>query len=134
MHSTAAPQRGGTAPLQAVNQWKELLDSGAWDRAWDSTGVAFKSMITRDYWRGVVASRAIHGEVGASRYETANTMRLPGFPDGDYVVFRYETRFQDRSRGADIIAVRQEAGNWRVASYSFILGAPPAGVQPLTDR
>ena len=119
----------------AADQWKDLVDTGTWDQAWDSAGSAFKSMITREYWRGLMAGRAVHGQVMASRLQSYGPRAMPGFPNGQYFVFQYEVEFRNGSTGSDMVAVGLEAGRWRVASYSFVpMTIGRAGVRPLTER
>ena len=134
--SAAQLRRPDTGSAQsAADQWKDLVDAGTWDQAWDSAGPAFKSMITREYWRGLMAGRAVHGHVMATRLQGSSPVALPGFPDGQYWVFQYQVEFRNGSTGSDMVAVRLEAGRWRIASYSFVpMTIGRAGVRPLTER
>jgi hypothetical protein len=118
----------------AANQWMERVDAGNWDRSWDATGTAFKSMVTREYWRGIMAGRAVHGMAVNSRLMNTANFPLPGFPDGQYMVVRYQVDFRDGTRGIDIVALRLEGNDWRVASYSFISPTERPGVRPLSGN
>ena len=135
-NSAAQLRRSDTgSPQAAADEWKTMVDAGTWDQAWDSAGSAFKSMITREYWRGLMAGRAVHGHVMASRLQGSGPLALPGFPDGQYWVFQYQVEFRNGSTGSDMVAVRSEAGRWRVASYSFVpMAIGRAGVRPLSER
>jgi hypothetical protein len=91
-------------------------------------------MITRDYWRGIMAGRALSGDVLRSRVAATGIASLPGFPDGQYIIVRYEVDFRDGTRGTDVVAMRLEGGTWHVASYRFIAANSRVGLQPLSER
>lgn len=106
--------------VAAADAWLELVDAGRYGPSWDDAAGPFKEAVTRAQWEqslktvrsplGKVVSRAV-----VSRTYTDS---LPGAPDGEYVVIRYETSFEKKRAAIETVTpMRGEDGRWRVSGY-----------------
>lgn len=100
--------------------WLALADQGAYDRTWDEAAAFFKSAISKSQWVNALgAVRAPLGAVKSRTFKSAETARsLPGAPDGEYVVLRFETQFENKAAALETITpMREKDGSWRVSGY-----------------
>jgi hypothetical protein len=50
----------------------------------------------------------------SSEYKRA----LPGAPDGEYVVIRYDTQFEHKAHAVEtVVPMRERDGSWKVSGY-----------------
>ena len=45
------------------------------------------------------------------------TKTLPGAPDGDYAVIRYQTAFEKKAEAVETVTLAREADHWAVIGY-----------------
>ena len=100
--------------------WLALTDTGQYESSWDSASALFKAAISKEDWeRSLSAVRTPIGalktrEVATSDYSTT----LPGAPDGEYVVFRFNSSFEHKATALETVTAMNDAdGAWRVAGY-----------------
>jgi uncharacterized protein DUF4019 len=105
---------------QAAQNWLNLVDSGKYGESWDTAGGYFKSMIKKEDWIGKVAGvREAMGNVKyrklvASKHATS----LPGAPDGEYVVIRFNSSFANKKKATETVtSMKDKDGAWRVVGY-----------------
>jgi hypothetical protein len=119
----AAADAAATATAQArqaAEKWLALVDSGHYGQSWDEAASLFKSALTRPDWERTVGSaRAPLGALKSRQLESATfTRTLPGAPDGEYVVIRYATRFENKAAAVETITpMHDKDGRWRVSGY-----------------
>ena len=105
---------------QAAEKWLALVDSGRYGQSWDEAASLFKSALTRPDWERTVGSaRAPLGALKSRQLESATfTRTLPGAPDGEYVVIRYATRFENKAAAVETVTpMHDKDGRWRVSGY-----------------
>lgn len=103
-----------------VEHWLALNDEGRHAHAWDSASAYFRSHIGQPQWLTAVAgARTPLGGVNQRALKSVNPVSsVPGAPDGEYVVFQYESQFEQRQDMVETItAMREPDGAWRVAGY-----------------
>lgn len=100
--------------------WLALTDTGQYESSWDSVSVLFKGAISKEDWeRSLSAVRTPIGalrtrEMAASEFSTT----LPGAPDGEYVVFQFNSSFERKAEAIETVTAMKDAdGTWRVAGY-----------------
>ena len=80
----------------------------------------FKGAVTKEQWTGAIAGvRPPLGKV-VSRKVTSRqyTEKLPGAPEGKYVVIQYETVFENRASAVETVTPMLDPdGVWRVSGY-----------------
>jgi hypothetical protein len=105
---------------KAADAWLILVDSGKYVDSWSQAARLFRQAVTRDQWAETV--RAVREPLGAvkgrSLESATRTHSVPNVPDGDYVVFRFKTTFENNESAVETITpARDVDGAWRVSSY-----------------
>jgi hypothetical protein len=105
---------------RAAESWLKLTDAGDGGASWEQAAKVFKGAVTREQWTGAIAGvRPPLGKV-VSRKVTSRqyTEKLPGAPDGKYVVIQYETVFENRASAVETVTPMLDPdGVWRVSGY-----------------
>lgn len=119
--SAAATDSDASAQAQiAAQSWLRLTDSGQYGESWGDAASVFKAAITEPDWAKAVSNvRAPLGAVKTRQLKSATFARsLPGAPEGEYVVIRYETEFANKSGAIETVTpMRDKDGAWRVSGY-----------------
>jgi hypothetical protein len=101
-------------------EWLALTDTGQYESSWDSASALFKAAVSKEDWKKSLS--AVRTPIGAlktremamSKFSTT----LPGAPDGEYVVFQFNTSFAQKATALETVtAMKDTDGAWRVAGY-----------------
>ena len=113
-----AGERESAAEAAALD-WLSYIDAGEYVTSWSNAGALFKGKLTPQAWEnaasgarkplGVLRSR----KVKATQYATS----LPGAPDGEYVVFQFDSSFDNKTAGVETVTAVLEGGVWRIVGY-----------------
>jgi hypothetical protein len=107
----------------AVKSWLALVDSAQYGESWENASELFRSHVGKSQWeQAVTGVRGPLGKVLERKLKSSKlATSLPGAPDGEYVVSRFNTSFENKKSGVETITVMLEKdGQWRVCGY-FIL-------------
>ena len=119
--STIRAQEAGTKAAQsAVEAWLSLIDSQNYAASWDSSASLFKNAVTQEKWQAAAhTARAPLGQMKSRSLKSATaTNTLPGAPDGEYVVFQFNTAFDQKAAAVETVtAIREKDGAWHVGGY-----------------
>lgn len=118
----AAAQESATATqaaTAAAEAWLALADAGDYAASWAEGAQAFRGAVTQPQWNDALRSvRAPLGAVKSRKLVSAQyTRRLPGAPDGEYVVIQYQTTFATREGIETVTPMREADGSWKVSGY-----------------
>lgn len=121
-----------TAPAQAQDEtnvasaeaaalsWLALTDAADYSRSWDQAADWFQTSISKPNWmNALLNARAplgalISRKVISARYSEA----VPGAPIGEYVVIRFESKFENKASAIETVTPRLEKdGSWKVSGY-----------------
>jgi opacity protein-like surface antigen len=104
----------------AAESWLKLTDGGDAGASWEQAAKVFKGAVTKEQWTGAIAGvRPPLGKV-VSRKVTSRQYaeKLPGAPEGKYVVIQYETVFENRASAVETVTPMLDPdGVWRVSGY-----------------
>ena len=118
---TSLAQESDTKAAQAsTDAWLSLVDHQGYATSWDSAASGFRARITREQWQTAVqGAREPLGPLKSRTLKSAtSTTTLPGAPDGQYVVFQFNTTFEHKSAATETVtAVREADGSWHVGGY-----------------
>jgi hypothetical protein len=120
---TAAAQSEPTredAARAAASEWLALVDSGKYGESWQQASRFFRNAVTREQWeRSLHAVRDPLGRLLSRKPISATYSKtLPGAPDGEYVVIRYESSFEHKRSAIETVTTMLDwDGNWRVSGY-----------------
>ena len=100
--------------------WLELTDSGEYRSSWESASSLFRAAVSNEDWEKALS--AVRNPIGAlkSREVATSTFSttLPGVPDGEYVVFQFNSSFEHKASAVETVtAMKDTDGVWRVAGY-----------------
>ena len=105
---------------RAAETWLKLTDAGDGGASWEQAAKAFKGAVTKEQWTGAIAGvRPPLGKVVSRKVKSRQYMeKLPGAPDGKYVVIQYETVFENKAMAVETITPMLDPdGIWRVSGY-----------------
>ena len=112
-----------TAEKKAVevsNNWLILIDGGGYAESWKTAATFFKNAVSKEQWEQSLniarkpLGKAIKRNVKSKQYTTS----LPGAPDGEYMVIRYETVFENNKSSIETVTpMIDKDGKWRVSGY-----------------
>jgi hypothetical protein len=118
--TVAFPADKTKAAEAAAASWLKLVDSGNYAESWQQASPTFQAAITQKEWEQKLrAVRAPLGTVVSRQLKSAEyATQLPGVPDGEYVVMRYDTSFEHKKTSIEtVVSAREKDGQWRVSGY-----------------
>ena len=100
--------------------WLSLVDTNEFDSSWDSAASLFQAAITKEAWSQTIGT--VRSPIGALRLRELSsstfTTSLPGAPDGEYVVFQFNSSFENKATAVETVtAMRDNDGEWKVSGY-----------------
>ncbi len=104
----------------ASEAWLQLVDSGHYAQSWQDASSAFKAAVSEKEWvQKLKAVRAPLGELVSRKVRSADyATELPGAPDGEYVVIRYDTTFANKKSAIETVTpMLDKDGQWHVSGY-----------------
>jgi hypothetical protein len=114
-HQAAINEATGVA-----ENWLALVDDGKYDASWDAASLLLRNAVTKEsFTERVEAARQPFGKVLSRKLNSAEYMTsLPGAPDGEYVVIKYDTHFEHKEPATEMITpMLEKDGKWHVSGY-----------------
>ena len=119
LSASAAVADESTALSDSVKHWLTLIDKAQYGDSWGEAGALFRGQITEAAWAGRIT--AVRGPLGAvvkrSVLDQTYTRTLPGLPDGDYDIVRFDTVFEHKAQAVERVVLNKESGGWKVDGY-----------------
>ncbi len=111
--------------LPAAQAWLALVDDAQYAQSWAEAASFFKGKVDAATWEKMVTSvRGPLGKVQSRVMKTGvATSHLPDAPEGEYVVFIFETTFDNKRTVETVTPMLDTDGKWRVSGY-FVRPAP----------
>lgn len=108
------------AARDAAAAWIKLLDSSDAAKSWEQAASGFKRAVTSQQW--AQASSSVRSPLGSVKQRqelgAQATKSLPGAPDGEYVVFQFQTSFDAKASSVETVTVVYDGDKtWRVVGY-----------------
>jgi len=106
--------------VDAANQWLKLNDDGQYAQGWDLTAELFKKAVGKEIWeKQMIAVREPLGKLVSRKVISKEYLTsLPGAPDGEYVVIKYCTVFENKKETTETVTpMKDKDGQWRVTGY-----------------
>lgn len=120
----AGPVRAAEKPEDlaqtAAESWLKLIDAGDWASSWEQAAELFKGVVTKEQWvQALTGVSPPLGKVVSRKLKSRQySEKLPGAPDGKYVVIQYETVFEKKASAVETITPMLDPdGVWRVSGY-----------------
>lgn len=108
------------AAQSAAESWLKLVDAGDYAASWEQAAKVFKGAIRQPDWSQMVAGvRTPLGKVVSRKLKSRQyTEKMPGAPDGKYVVIQYDTVFEHKASAVETVTPMADPdGAWRVSGY-----------------
>jgi len=115
-----AQQKAEALAQKSAESWLALIDAGKYADSWEDASSYFKASVTKEQWTKMAEPvRAPLGKVSSRKLESAQFANsLPGAPDGQYVVLRYDTSFEHKQSAVETVTpMLDKDGQWRVSGY-----------------
>ena len=109
----------------SAEAWLKLVDAGKYTESWAEASSVFKAAVSVDDWKakigdvrnppapagpGKLLSRKVRSKTYAEK--------LPGAPDGKYVVILYDAKYERKGDALETITpMLDKDGKWRVSGY-----------------
>ena len=97
-----------------------LVDAGNSSQSWTEAATLFKKAVDQQGWdKALGATRAPLGKMVSRTLKSASYAKsLPGAPDGDYVVIKFDATFEKKQSAMETVTPMKEPdGRWRVSGY-----------------
>src|SRR5688572_29753505 len=105
---------------KSAESWLKLVDSGKYEESWSQAASVFRRALTRAQWQQA-AGAAVKplGKLASRQLKSRQYVeKLPGAPDGKYVVIQYESVFEHKPSAVETITPMLDSdGVWRVSGY-----------------
>ena len=123
--STIAPCVGATETAEdlaqkAAESWLKLVDAGKFDESWTQAASLFKKAVTKAQWAQVAQGsvKPLGKLVSRHLKSRQSAEKLPGAPDGKYVVIQFDSVFENKAEAVETVTPMLDAdGVWRVSGY-----------------
>jgi|GEM_PF-1079640 len=109
-----------TEAIAVAQKYLKLIDAGKYDESWEASAALVRQVITKAQWNQQIKPiRSAMGEMVSRTVKSAvYATSLPGAPDGQYVVIKFETVLKNKKQNVETVTPMKEAdGKWRVAGY-----------------
>jgi len=119
---SAAPAQAKPEQLaqQSAESWLAHTDAGKYADSWAQAAATFKAAVTPEQWVGAMNTvRTPLGKLVSRRLKSATyTQRLPGAPDGEYLVLEFDATFEHKQAAVETVTpMLEKDGKWRVSGY-----------------
>jgi hypothetical protein len=117
-----ADEKAENAALESAETWLKLVDAGSYQQSWTTAAMYFKNALKSENWvqslEGVrkPLGKLINRKVKSKMFTT----KLPGAPDGQYVVIMFDTAFENKKSAMETVTpMLDKDGVWRVSGYQI---------------
>jgi len=108
------------AAQTAAESWLKLVDDGNYAASWEQAAKVFKGAVKQADWGRMAGGvRTPLGKLVSRKLKSREyTEKMPGAPDGKYVVIQYDTVFEQKASAIEtVIPMADPDGAWRVSGY-----------------
>lgn len=115
--TNAAAEQAATA---AAEKWLTEIDNGQYGQSWQDASSSFQTAITKQKWESALTVvRKPLGDLESRKLASARyTTKLPGAPDAQYVVMRFDASFANKKSAIETVTFTLEKdGQWKASGY-----------------
>jgi len=108
------------AAQAAAESWLKLVDDGNYAASWEQAAKVFKGAVKQADWAQAAGGvRTPLGKLVSRKLKSREyAEKMPGAPDGRYVVVQYDTVFENKASAVETVTPMADPdGAWRVAGY-----------------
>ena len=105
--------------VASAEQWLKVIDADDYDKGWGHASEYLKNAVPKDSFKQTL--QGVRSPLGSMKKRVLDaaqfTTSLPGYPDGEYVVMKYKTEFENKADAVETLISKKEDGQWKVAGY-----------------
>jgi hypothetical protein len=106
------------AAEKVATDWLRLVDGGRYEASWGTASALFHGAVPQAGW--VQQIGAVRGPIGPLRSRKLKSAtyatRVPGAPDGEYVVVQFDTSLANKATAVETLTpMKDPDGAWRVS-------------------
>ena len=104
----------------AAPAWLMQIYAGRYAASWKDASAYFRAAVSEKNWSDALnGSRKPLGKLlRRELIKAQSATSLPGAPDGNYVVMRFDTSFSNKKGAVETVTFMQEKdGKWRAVGY-----------------
>jgi hypothetical protein len=108
------------AAVKSAKAWLALVDSEKYEESWHEAAGFFKSAVPKVQWlQSMKSMRKPMGKNTSRKLQsTLYFTSLPGAPDGEYIVIKYDSSFENKRHALETVTpMLDKDGKWRVSGY-----------------
>ena len=118
----AGADETGRIAIAAATAWLRLVDELEYRKSWSEASALLRAEVSQADWVNNLSN--MRGPLGGLKQRVVTSSEyhesLDGIPDGNYVLFTYDSSYENREHATEIVALAQEANSsWRVIGYYF---------------
>ena len=106
--------------MKAADAWLAVVDQGRYGEGWEAATGFLKNSAGKGFCSDALkAARGPLGAVKSRKVKSAEyRTKVPGAPDGEYVVIQYTTAFENKDSAVETVTPMLDKDNvWRVSGY-----------------
>lgn len=110
------------AAASAATDWLVLVDEREYRKSYSAASLVMRAEVSQDDWLSHVSNlREPLGQLTERRLNSSEFHEsLPDAPPGQYVLFTFDSSFENSKFSAEVVAVAKDSdGVWRVVGYYF---------------
>ena len=108
------------AATSSAQTWLAEIDNGDYAQSWQNASAFFQNAVTEEKWKMAMETvRKPLGDLVSRTLKSAQAMtKLPGAPEGQYVVMQFETSFANKKSAIETVTfMLGKDGQWKSAGY-----------------
>ena len=118
--SPSSNSEAENAALKSAKAWLALVDSEKYEESWDEAAEFFKGAVPEEQWlQSMQSVRKPFGKnISRKLQSTLYLTSLPGGPDGEYVVIKFDSSFENKKNAVETVTpMLDKDGKWRISGY-----------------
>jgi tetratricopeptide (TPR) repeat protein len=98
-------------------RWLKNIDTGKYGQSWEEMAEMAKSAVSKEQWiQAADPLKALGRFKSRKRISADYTTTLPGAPDGQYVILKYQAVYEKKSKASETVTlVKEKDRQWRVS-------------------
>jgi hypothetical protein len=115
-----AADKAEDAAQTAAELWLKLVDDGQYAASWEQASRLFKGVVKQADWEHMASGvRTPLGKLVSRKLKSREyTEKIPGAPDGKYVIIQYDTVFENKASAVETVTPMVDPDNaWHVFGY-----------------
>ena len=118
--SPSSNSEAENAALKSAKAWLALVDSEKYEESWEEAAEFFKGVVPKKQWQQSMQSvrKPIGKNISRKLQSKLYLTSLPGAPDGEYVVIKFDSSFENKKNALETVTpMLEKDGKWRISGY-----------------